>query len=670
MYNLDIPFLIFDDGTPEGIHFTYADLLRVYYNLKYFVPRLAVTCATLIGGVGVASVVERYIWLFIAGGFHGLLAYSMKDGSFISHVFECYVSDFQWVFERAAEIVRFIRRDDPVAISSNWILAYENLLAWGTVFVGYFAFSYTISFCAYALSCVNKAQEALENPVASTILGWAAFIAFILLLEFCYRRRIVALKLAVGVLKTFAYLNGLYSKIRNTVSQRYGSSFRAWREAYSMPNIRYRYCKLGPRDIRLLRIKRKALFRVLECEIIVHNLDEPEHTISYQAISYTWAKEKRTHAISVDGHHFKVTPTVYDILNDRRSWTNSPVIWIDSICIDQSDNAEKSIQVPLMREIYESAVDVLICLGKAPDAGRAVYLISNINMALISSSYDPGCEDEVIARLWNDQRSKLFGDPFLLALARMVSRSYWERIWTVQEIAAGARLSISYGGYLMDWYMFQTTAKFFSNPQRSELFILLNAGLISTATTPLCLINRERMAKTRETYREDNPSWLWQLVYRHINYKAGNLRDKIYALQGISKDPKAIEINYSRDIGAVYLEAASYFLKQGTLVNLLGYAGIGWNKPQLEPEAEPITIPSWVPDFSYSTAIATLTSPGCIYLTAMWLPTSMNLCSEEKDSTAKTISTKAFFVDEIEELTVPFSPENTQLGSLEQEHDF
>lgn len=38
-------------------------------------------------------------------------------------------------------------------------------------------------------------------------------------------------------------------------------------------------------------------------------------------------------------------------------------IWIDAICIDQTDENEKAMQIPLMSEIYKRAYQVNVWLG-------------------------------------------------------------------------------------------------------------------------------------------------------------------------------------------------------------------------------------------------------------------------------------------------------------------
>ncbi len=47
--------------------------------------------------------------------------------------------------------------------------------------------------------------------------------------------------------------------------------------------------------------------------------------------------------------------------------------WIDAICIDQSSIAEKSMQVPLMSDIYTRAHTVFVWLGDATVGSTLIY---------------------------------------------------------------------------------------------------------------------------------------------------------------------------------------------------------------------------------------------------------------------------------------------------------
>lgn len=43
-------------------------------------------------------------------------------------------------------------------------------------------------------------------------------------------------------------------------------------------------------------------------------------------------------------------------------------LWVDSICIDQTSASEKTVQIPLMGDIYGQAKNVLVWLGEGTEA--------------------------------------------------------------------------------------------------------------------------------------------------------------------------------------------------------------------------------------------------------------------------------------------------------------
>ena len=104
---------------------------------------------------------------------------------------------------------------------------------------------------------------------------------------------------------------------------------------------------------------------------------------AYMAVSYVCGSGQdlvKTHQIFVDGKRFPVTATVHAAFQVYRAYTTTPFRgWIDCICISQTDDAEKSQQILLMREIYFHALAVLIWLGRAtPDSDRALKFINKL----------------------------------------------------------------------------------------------------------------------------------------------------------------------------------------------------------------------------------------------------------------------------------------------------
>ncbi len=60
----------------------------------------------------------------------------------------------------------------------------------------------------------------------------------------------------------------------------------------------------------------------------------------------------------------EITTNLYAALSRLRCTETVRTLWIDAICINQKDIAEKSFQIELMRDIYSSAEEVSMWLGE------------------------------------------------------------------------------------------------------------------------------------------------------------------------------------------------------------------------------------------------------------------------------------------------------------------
>lgn len=87
----------------------------------------------------------------------------------------------------------------------------------------------------------------------------------------------------------------------------------------------------------------------------------------YEALSYTWADENGDSSLSstikLDKCPFLVTKNLAAALRQLRLSSSERIFWIDTICIDQKNDGERSHQVAVMRTIYEKANEVAIWLG-------------------------------------------------------------------------------------------------------------------------------------------------------------------------------------------------------------------------------------------------------------------------------------------------------------------
>jgi Heterokaryon incompatibility protein (HET) len=85
----------------------------------------------------------------------------------------------------------------------------------------------------------------------------------------------------------------------------------------------------------------------------------------YEALSYVWGDPLIRENIELDGVEFQVTTNLHAALRHLRWVTRPRLLWIDAVCINQTNPAERSKQVSLMTEIYKHAKQVIIWLGES-----------------------------------------------------------------------------------------------------------------------------------------------------------------------------------------------------------------------------------------------------------------------------------------------------------------
>jgi hypothetical protein len=111
----------------------------------------------------------------------------------------------------------------------------------------------------------------------------------------------------------------------------------------------------GADDFRVLEILPGNAGDTIRCSIT-----QPFHlNTNYRALSYRAGDPTKTGEIVVNGHLFNVFATLFSAMKRLRFADKSRILWIDQICINQSNLEERSSQVPKMRLIYERAVEVI-----------------------------------------------------------------------------------------------------------------------------------------------------------------------------------------------------------------------------------------------------------------------------------------------------------------------
>lgn len=159
---------------------------------------------------------------------------------------------------------------------------------------------------------------------------------------------------------------------------------------------------------------------------------------TWKALSYTWGSPSDKVLISVNDRPFEVTRNLFSALLRLRYVDRRRTLWIDAICIDQSNLGERSVQVQQMPLIYQSASGVLIWLGEADDFDRLAVTILNDLMEppghLYLMGIASGCICVIAFLFWGVKSS--IACFLLLSLSRLVSTATSLKFHRLKQLSA------------------------------------------------------------------------------------------------------------------------------------------------------------------------------------------------------------------------------------------
>lgn len=133
------------------------------------------------------------------------------------------------------------------------------------------------------------------------------------------------------------------------------------------PSAFYLPVDVDSRDFRVLILEAGSKGETLKCRLEHVSLTDSSTNQSYETISYVWGNAAVRGEIEIDGHVVNIPANSRDALLRMRRVSGPRKLWIDSVCINQTDSVERSHQVALMSDIYSSSTGNLVWLGDADD---------------------------------------------------------------------------------------------------------------------------------------------------------------------------------------------------------------------------------------------------------------------------------------------------------------
>ncbi|CZR66949.1 uncharacterized protein PAC_16848 [Phialocephala subalpina] len=220
---------------------------------------------------------------------------------------------------------------------------------------------------------------------------------------------------------------------------------------------------------------------------------------------------------------------------------------VDAVYINQNCDSEKTQRVRMMRDIYCAATSTIIWL-RSLERGD----VEGIRLAELvygKCQKDDYRYDEDSFR-YNDFNCEARGVPDVMegqdmspswkALFNILTHCWFSRIWIVQKLLVSQKPLTWRGDKSMNTDVMLWMAKQIGGKGGlvRSLRMIYDSPTFHSRAISLC----------RYRYEESNPHQIWITISNTIGMEATDIRDRYFALAGISTGPPSGFVNYSRTL--------------------------------------------------------------------------------------------------------------------------
>jgi len=344
-------------------------------------------------------------------------------------------------------------------------------------------------------------------------------------------------------------------------------------------------------------------------------LDRPD--LEFDALSYVWGSDSERLYITLNGCAAQVHRNLYTTLPYlARRGDIRPVrsIWIDAICINQTDHEEKMVQIREMNRVYKQATKVWVWLGITKHQDRIADALCFLeNLRDEKSRRRDQIIDELYAKLCFETLEE---KP---ALSHLVYNDWFGRLWVIQEAALAKEVTFLCGDSECSWELMQ-------DAMRDAVLCALFDKELAEVEDPFHLCDEQVRAKMKRgewriaifcirtvvqlgwnQLKAENPAGdqLVMLAFA-MNMSRSlvclNTEDRVWGLLGLM-DPKYLK-GTCLDPTMPYVSVEDLFIRATTFILEMGgksehdvsWLWLGWAFTRDERQG----LPSWVSDLHRS----------------------------------------------------------------------
>ncbi len=332
----------------------------------------------------------------------------------------------------------------------------------------------------------------------------------------------------------------------------------------------------------------------------------------FYAVSYCWGPPTKKGTIHLtnaapprdlgNDNTLSIPATLIPLLHRIRGWPlKARTLWIDSVCLNQMDNDERTANVPKMRQVYMKAAITVSWLGLEVEGIAAAFdYASRLHTIYIHEMADQGQhvltaeeEKEEVPRV----QVKL-GDPALETLLHLLDRPYFERAWIMQEVIVSNEVWFMCGSAIITWSSLLTAYVYLmaTKPWLWECYPGLRTHVVLL------------MKFSEQEWTSGTDVDCFGTLLRHRMCLSGDPRDKVYAFYGMRCKKALEELGIEPDYNAetttevMYTRLAARALHKAQVAVLHVPRLITNPHEECDTNLKRLTLPSWVPDWRWTEA--------------------------------------------------------------------
>ena len=321
------------------------------------------------------------------------------------------------------------------------------------------------------------------------------------------------------------------------------------------------------RDIRLLSILPGLQDDALHLRLRTYPLEDAIDA-RYDAVSYMWGSADHLHEAYIDGKIMYLRDNIFRFFKHCRDTAfiskRLANLWVDAVCIDQSNIRERGHQVQSMGHIYKNARFVLIWLGRTSEElsltfESCTYFEQMVQRARADQEPSESTKIDVVGSIERD-------------ISLIIRSPYWRRLWIVQEVRSTRFAQIVCGINLVWFTIVSDVAEQISRKQLGKALRITAHELecIALAADSEDLVFKQRFTTLIDKFSKHECSEVRDHVFVVLSLCGmENLREN-YRIASLSKD-KGFIIDYSTPLAELLLYTMIEYssIRPGVAISLM-----------------------------------------------------------------------------------------------------